>query len=311
MPEKCVLAEERALSAIKRRVRTLRECGDVLDNADPETIHDARVASRRMRVALVEYAFAFEPDSGKLFMKRMRDITRGLGRARELDVTLALLGSMREILCETAAETLETLEAMEDRLRSMRVEESESVRSARVGITSDAFDQELRHMFEDQKASAKCFVRRARKRLDTRWRKMFEAWAMWQRHSTDDLLHALRVSCKKMRYALEVYDEWMEGRFGGVLRDLKKVQDELGEWNDARVMLRYLRASRADNRADLARGRELLESHLCALTEHRLAAFTELGRVFFAENRRSHLKGIVPVKSECCAARSSIPGSET
>lgn len=301
MPDKCVLAQERALSAIKSRVRTLRECGGALDNADPETIHDTRVASRRMRVALAEYAFAFEPDACAQFMKRIRGITRGLGRARELDVTLAMLASMREVMGSEQSVAVEAFEALEDRLRSMRVEESESVRGARMAIECEGFDDELRHMFEDQRRASKCLVRRARKRLDNRWTKMFDAWDDWKRHSGDDLLHAVRIASKKARYALEVYNEWTDDVFAPVLRELKQVQEELGEWNDARVMLRYLRASRADGRADLVPGRAALESHLCALTRHRLTTFDELARDFFAATRRTRLKTLLPPRKECCS----------
>nr|RPI33025.1 MAG: CHAD domain-containing protein [Chloroflexota bacterium] len=50
-----------------------------------------------------------------------------------------------------------------------------------------------------------------------------------------DQLHALRIEFKKLRYAVEFFREVLGEESREVIQGLKKVQDHLGDLNDARV----------------------------------------------------------------------------
>jgi CHAD domain-containing protein len=51
---------------------------------------------------------------------------------------------------------------------------------------------------------------------------------------TVKLFHRLRIHFKRLRYTLEFFQEVLSGSLKPVIRDLKKVQDHLGELQDAR-----------------------------------------------------------------------------
>jgi len=53
--------------------------------------------------------------------------------------------------------------------------------------------------------------------------------------------HSLRIAFKKFRYAIEFFQEVMGGEVKQVITDLKKIQDHLGELNDAQVATLILR----------------------------------------------------------------------
>ena len=72
---------------------------------------------------------------------------------------------------------------------------------------------------------------RLRKRVRRRWKALKRGLA---RHETDPAaLHALRIAAKKARYATETLSPLLGLQPAAPLRDLKKLQDALGEHRDA------------------------------------------------------------------------------
>jgi CHAD domain-containing protein len=53
--------------------------------------------------------------------------------------------------------------------------------------------------------------------------------------ATVELLHALRIECKKLRYTVEFFREVLGHEAKAVIDDLKDLQDHLGDLNDAQV----------------------------------------------------------------------------
>lgn len=74
------------------------ETAGVKSGADSEYIHRMRVASRRLRVALPLFAEVFPKKEYAKWVKEVRQITRSLGRARDLDVQIAFLRTYAETL---------------------------------------------------------------------------------------------------------------------------------------------------------------------------------------------------------------------
>lgn len=74
------------------------ETTGVKSGADIEHIHRMRVASRRLRAALPLFVDCFPKKEYANGMKEVRQITRSLGRARDLDVQIAFLRTYAETL---------------------------------------------------------------------------------------------------------------------------------------------------------------------------------------------------------------------
>src|SRR4030095_1298851 len=86
-PQRFIIQNVSQLEALFGKVR----------DGDPEAIHQARVATRRVRAAL-PVMWGVSPKLRKLF----RRIGRKLGNVRELDVTRDLLASIQERLPDAA-----------------------------------------------------------------------------------------------------------------------------------------------------------------------------------------------------------------
>jgi len=59
-----------------------------------EAIHDMRVTTRRLRVALSNFAACFPREAGREMKSRLEEIADTLGRVRDLDVLLEALATL-------------------------------------------------------------------------------------------------------------------------------------------------------------------------------------------------------------------------
>lgn len=60
-----------------------------IDGVNIESVHDMRVASRRLRAAMDNFAECFQKETFKKHYKQVRTITRTMGTVRDLDVLIA------------------------------------------------------------------------------------------------------------------------------------------------------------------------------------------------------------------------------
>jgi CHAD domain-containing protein len=83
-------------------------------------------------------------------------------------------------------------------------------------------------------------VRRAFRRVRKRGRDL-------DADTAPEVVHRLRIDCKKLRYLLEFFRNVFDAqRIAPPIRALKRLQDHLGEFNDLDVQQRELRAMAAE-----------------------------------------------------------------
>ncbi len=234
---RCNLAHRTAHHALKHRVRALRSHVRAAAAHDLEGIHDLRVASRRLRAVLGDYADLFRKRALKPFRKRVRSITRGLGKARELDVTLALLRKLRRRAPKSTHPAISRAARM---LRELRAAESEPVDASCALARSPEFRAEHQALLHAIKRPKRCYLRTAEATLRRRYAALVAAHRKWIGRPSDETLHRVRVAFKKLRYSCEiaenVYGQPMEDFIG----QMKNAQELLGDWNDTRVLRDYL-----------------------------------------------------------------------
>jgi len=227
--------------------------GGVRISDDPEFVHQLRVALRRVRSSIR----VFRPALGRALEADVRAalkaVTRIAGRARDLDVlALETLPALR------AAGAPATTGSFDARLASARAEAREGLRkelrSRRHALALLALTQALHRRAEDAAGGRKARAFAAR-RLRKAHRALMHATAR-----LDDLgapgRHALRIRAKRLRYALEATGSLFEAKaVRRYTQALSRMQDCLGEVNDAVVAARLLRELGAPPRlATFARG---------------------------------------------------------
>lgn len=275
------VCQERIVEAITTRVRVLREHVDAVRREDPDGIHDMRVASRRLRAALSEYA-AFLPKAprGEL-LHEARRITRLLGRPRELDVTLGLLARYHD---ESDAAARAAATTLMDRLRGQRAQLAADCLEAADMAASETIDGMLRRLIEGTRPKGRSVVDEVARRLRRRFNVLTDEYGAWIDTGEREQLHRVRVAFKKFRYACELFTPYFGDRMDVVIQELKQIQEHLGAWNDGRVLLRE-----AGNLPD-APGMDALRAAFEEETRKHLHAFQTIAGDFFSKKRRTRLR---------------------
>ena len=258
-------------------------------DGDVDGIHQARVASRRIRAAL-----PLVPRVSPTISKTFRRIGRQLGRVRELDATSEVLNELYSRVPSAPAVAIGELRHQLERKRQARrrrlikaVDDISIFKLGRgVAIASHGFGT-FRQWWHPWTAALRAELRRLAGDVES---KMDRASGIYMPKRT----HQVRIAVKKLRYALEV------GTATGVVLDpeplseLKSAQEVLGRLHDLCVLQKVVRGAALEGDAS-ANDRAVLEcmiavesSHLYAKYLRRRARVVEACRACAHVGRDSH-----------------------
>jgi CHAD domain-containing protein len=227
---------------------------------DPESLHDMRVAVRRLRALLHAGKKLVAADTGELD-ERLKQLGRVLGDVRDLDVLLARL--------EGEAHKLGQEDADQARLLLVGLRDDRS-RARRRLLTTLRSDRYLALLDETELMIEQLEPGGADISLDEvaakRFAKLRKAARRLPQDPADDELHRVRKKDKRARYAAELA-EWTKS-----VKRAKELQDVLGEHQDAVVAALRLRelAAAAPPEQALASGR-LIERETARRADARAA----------------------------------------
>jgi len=236
MPARCALEEVllRLLGTLEANVP-----GTIRDT-DTEFLHDLRVAVRRTRSAVKlcgDVLPAGVPEAFSGEFKWLGDVTTPI---RDLDVyLLGYPGMAAGLLAATPAE----LEPFHEHLAQHRqVEQRELVRALRSRRFLDltrAWRKELAAPAPRRGITAAAL---AADRIGRAHRKVLKRGAAITPDSPPESLHDLRKRCKELRYLLEFFASLHDPAIHQqAVRDLKGLQDCLGEYQDCQVQQHEIR----------------------------------------------------------------------
>jgi CHAD domain-containing protein len=217
---------------IRQRLMALSRSLPGARKGDPERLHQARVATRRLREALPVVTTGAR---GRKLARDVRRLTRAFGPVRELDVVL-------QILDELAAEGRVPAGAIR-KLRQVigherrRMHDEMCRRVARVNL------DKLRKRATAVKPRARAPERLtdARRRAARRGERLRGAIENAGAIYLPDRLHEVRIAVKKLRYAMELTRELSGSRATARLETLEAAQDLLGRMNDLEALIARVR----------------------------------------------------------------------
>lgn len=225
---------------LERRTRALKRQLAAAVAGKDTGVHQARVASRRLREALPVLTEGLQHTKAGKANRKIRRLTQALGTVRELDVTLHLVDELAErpaipraALAEVRALVIEEREQR----RALMLERLDGVDAAKLGRRLEAVRQSLMNPAAShawRAALAGRIARRAR-RLE---RAIDAAGQIYEPEG----LHEVRIAAKKLRYALEIADDSGAAPCVEALRTIKRVQDTLGRLHDLQVLQHHVAA---------------------------------------------------------------------
>jgi CHAD domain-containing protein len=235
---------ELAFAVLRRQLAVLhaKEAGTRLGE-DPEELHDMRVATRRLRAALSLFEGVL-PVRAQVFRAELGWLARLLGAVRDLDVQLEGLAAMAPSVIDVAVgpatdepdpldELALLLERERDTARTDMLNGLDSVRWDRLakGLTAMAQQGPARRALATRVPAAIGLP----ELVLTRHEKVRKAAKRAKRSGVVTDFHALRIRCKRLRYALEFSSDVYGGRTSRYVRELTALQGELGAMQDAEV----------------------------------------------------------------------------
>ena len=259
-------------------MRVLMALVETLRAEDVDAVHDARVASRRLRAVLSEHRRLFEKDALAAAREKVRRITSGLGTARELDVSL---GELAKLASKMKGEEKKAARHAAQLLKKRRAAESGKLAEAADAIESGEFQQALRALQPRAGKSRRCYFAMAARRALRRFDDVVAAADAWKKSATPEHLHAARIAFKKLRYACETYRGLYGAAMDVFVECLKDAQDSLGRWHDYSVLSQYVAEARAKARGETATGYEALSVRVGAQADSLLEMFRRHAEVFF------------------------------
>ena len=114
------------------------------EGSNIEFVHDMRVASRRLRAAMDNFADCFEPEQFKKLYKQVKIITQSMGSVRDLDVLI--IRFQTEMISLPNAEQ-QDIESLIIHLQERRKEERKPMTDLFKSLDDRKFENEFLNFF--------------------------------------------------------------------------------------------------------------------------------------------------------------------
>jgi CHAD domain-containing protein len=227
---------------LARRARALKRHLAEAAAGNGVGVHQARVASRRLRETVPVLATGLKDSKAEKARRKIRRITRALGAIRELDVTMALVD---ELVKREGVPRL----ALED-VRAHVMKEQERRREVmlkRLGrVNVDKLDKRLTSLAQTlEEAGTDDWRDALSSRLLKRAKALQDAAAEAGQLYEAERLHAVRIAAKKLRYSAELAAESGVKAANQPVRTIKRAQDTLGRLHDVQVLQTHVAAVQA------------------------------------------------------------------
>ncbi len=212
---------------------------------DTEFLHDFRVAIRRTRSALSQIKGVLPEDAVAYFKDKFRQLGRSTNRLRDLDVYLLEEETYREMLPQALQPGLD---AVFSRLKSERRRAlNDMVQVLDAPEYLDLMDSWAAFLQSEQSRAgtdpAVPAISLARKIIFKRFKQVLKRGQAIGDDTPDEALHNLRIDCKKLRYLLEFFASFFpKDKMDKLIGYMKKLQDNLGDFNDLSVQQQELMA---------------------------------------------------------------------
>ncbi|MGD8262761.1 MAG: CHAD domain-containing protein [Desulfobacterales bacterium] len=212
---------------------------------DTEFLHDFRVAIRRTRSALGQIKYVFPTNTTDRFKKDFAFVGKLSNELRDLDVYLLNEDKYKAMLPPILRDDIDPLF---DHLRKKR---SRALQKVIRGLKAKKYTKILKDweafLNKPQRNSANAsnaklpVIDLARNRIYKKYRNVVKVGSQILENTEDEMLHVLRIHCKKLRYLIEFFSSlFPRKKINQLINQLKKLQDNLGDFNDLCVQREYL-----------------------------------------------------------------------
>lgn len=240
---------QNAISAIKIIVNQLLRILEwnknyLLDDNDPEFLHDVRVACRLLKSVLSNQDVLIESVTNDL-KKDITAILKTTNELRDLDVYLRKREYYKSLLPKNYQPKINFLFTYLRRRKSLL---RKRLQNQSISEKIDSFtnkwnniqQQENEKIFSSQYLAIKIKAL-AQIEILNNFKQVLRTGKLIVKTKNLKKLHKLRIQCKNLRYLLDVYKSlFPKTKTSVIIKQLKTLQNNLGEYNDLSVQEKYL-----------------------------------------------------------------------
>jgi len=256
-----------AREAVGRIVRAILEIAErnvpgIVNDLDTEFLHDYRICLRKVRSVLSLVQDVYPAEETRRMRKILGDLARQTNRLRDLDVYLLAreeyLGLLPPVLRPALDGMFKDFSAEREREVRRTTSKMRAASTRRLlREVEEHFSPETQH--EASPAAALPVGALVFRRIYKRYLKIRRIAAGIGAETPDEAVHRLRIEGKKLRYLMEFFAELFPKEEGALmLRQLRRLQNRLGEFNDAlvqqRSMMNYWEQKRSGSKVALGVG---------------------------------------------------------
>lgn len=235
-----------AASVITRNTEILQSCIKKINKRnETEDIHDLRVASRRVRVALAVFRQFLPAKKFKVWEPAVAGLTKAFGNTRDLDVQLAFINGFSKT--HDDPQTRPGIRRLKLRLRQRKSKFMHKLEEKLAGFQKENILQNIINDLKNQSKDLPSEIippapifelsfNMINKRLDDFL--FYEIYLPFPERIRE--LHLMRIAAKRLRYSLEIFTPLYPDYLENILGIMRSVQTGLGEIRDCDIWLDFL-----------------------------------------------------------------------
>lgn len=251
-----------------------------LNWTDPEGVHSMRVASRRLRSALRDFMPYLRKRPLASALKQLRHLADALGEVRDQDVAIAALEKMA---AQAPGDLSSGLKPFIETKKHVRDQAREELMATLVASELTQLESEFTIGVEEAAATragspAITYLTMSQQIILDRL-KEFEALSNGLLNPFEiETLHDMRIAAKRLRYAIELFQQCWGRSLSGYAKRIARIQTALGDLHDCDVWIeslgKHIINARKHKQQDQLAALMWLLSHLVKLrTKHLRQAF--------------------------------------
>jgi CHAD domain-containing protein len=244
-------ADAGAVAVLRRLLRVIDDnIEGSISGEDPEHLHQLRIAVRRSRTVQRQLKGVFPPIELPGYRSEFRWLQQATGPARDLNVYMEELDSLRELLPEAMRSDLDPLvPVLAHSRQAARADMTRALRSVRAAHLFEDWDRLLESLVElpldDRPDAASPLGVVAGHRIRKVYKRIVRMGRAIDEGSAPEAYHELRKKAKELRYMLELFGVKLfdEAAVEPFVKSLKGLQDVLGRHQDREVQIAMLGSS--------------------------------------------------------------------
>ncbi len=231
---------------LRKQLRKLRKhVARVPDREDIEDVHQARVASRRLRAALKLFDDCFSGGEVKRWRKQLRKLAKSLGKARDLDVQIEWVASVADGLdkCRErpgVRRLVLRLRQQRDAVQPEVVRGCERFAEKRALVEMRSAVKDLVRAGRGAPAGSAYVFASAGQHIGERLHDLMDLAGGLADPDAAETHHDMRIAAKRIRYTMESCSAGYAGALDEPIAVAKQLQGELGDVHDCDVWIEQL-----------------------------------------------------------------------